>query len=193
MAMTVLGNGLSLAKHNEDALSVREAVLATMRRVGVLEYNILTAQGNISVTYSALGRHEEALSMRREVYSGWSKLLGEEHHNTLREANNCAVSLNRLQRYQESKSLLRRTLPVARRVLGDSNDTTLRTRGYYAEALYMDDAATLDDLCEAVNTLEEMERTARRVYGSAHPLTKGVVRSLQEARAVLRASEAETA
>ena len=32
-----------------------------------------------------------------------------------------------------------------------------------------DDGATLDDLREAVTTLEETERTARRVLGGAHP------------------------
>ena len=32
-----------------------------------------------------------------------------------------------------------------------------------------DTGATLDDLREAVTTLEELERTARRVFGGAHP------------------------
>ena len=32
-----------------------------------------------------------------------------------------------------------------------------------------DDAATLDDLREAVTTLEDAERIARRVLGGAHP------------------------
>ena len=56
-----------------------------------------------------------------------------------------------------------------------------------AEALYKNPAATLDDLSEAVNTLEEMERTARRVFGSAHPLVANIETSLREARAALRA------
>ena len=44
-------------------------------------------------------------------------------------------------------------------------------RANYARSLYLDGAATLDDLREAVATLEEIERTARRVLGGAHPLT----------------------
>ena len=59
-------------------------------------------------------------------------------------------------------------------------------------ALYKDPAATLDDLHEAVTTLEDMTQTARRVLGGAHPLTKGVVRSLQEARLVLWARDNES-
>ena len=41
-------------------------------------------------------------------------------------------------------------------------------------ALYFDAAATLDDLREAVATLEDAERIARRVLGGAHPLTVNV-------------------
>ncbi len=57
----------------------------------------------------------------------------------------------------------------------------------YARALYKDDDATLDDLREAVATLEDVERTARRVLGGAHPLTTGIEGSLQNSRAALGA------
>ena len=53
----------------------------------------------------------------------------------------------------------------------------------------MSSAHTLDDLCEAVNTLEEIERTARRVLGGAHPDTMRIEGSLREVRAALRARE----
>ena len=59
----------------------------------------------------------------------------------------------------------------------------------YAVALYEDAAATLHDLCEAVNMLEELERTARRVFGGAHPLTSRIEDDLRLARAVLAARE----
>ena len=42
---------------------------------------------------------------------------------------------------------------------------------------------TLDDLREAVTTLEDAVRTARRLLGSAHPLIVNFERSLREARA----------
>ena len=59
----------------------------------------------------------------------------------------------------------------------------------YAEVLYKDDGATLGDLREAVETLEEAESVTRRVYGGAHPLVPGIGAVLQEARAALRARE----
>jgi len=60
----------------------------------------------------------------------------------------------------------------------------------YAKALYKDDGSTLDDLREAVATLEEIERIARRVFGGAHPTTALIEVSVGESRAALRAREA---
>ena len=53
----------------------------------------------------------------------------------------------------------------------------------------MDPDATLDDLREAVAMLEETERTARRVFGGAHPLVLDIEDELRDARAALRARE----
>ena len=55
--------------------------------------------------------------------------------------------------------------------------------------LYKAYSATLDDLREAVTTLEDAERIARRVFGGSHPLTVDIEASLQTARAALRARE----
>ena len=80
-------------------------------------------------------------------------------------------------------------MTVARRVLGESHALTLGMRRNYARALRKDPAATLDDVREAVTRLEDLERTARRVFGGAHPLTTWTERRLREARAALRARE----
>ena len=45
------------------------------------------------------------------------------------------------------------------------------------------------DLLEAVTTLEETERIARRVLGRAHPLTSMIERQLQRTRDVLAARD----
>ena len=127
--------------------------------------------------------------MRRDVFSGCVRLLGTEHRDSLHEAHNYAMSLIRLKRFKEAKSLMRKTLPVARRVLSEGNDIMLRMRWTYAKALYKDPATTLDDVREAVTTLEETAPTARRVLGGAHPLTPAFEDSLQKARAALRARE----
>ena len=84
---------------------------------------------------------------------------------------------------------MRKTIPVARRVLGESHELTLRMRLGYAAAIYFDAGATLDDLREAVTTLEELAPIARRVYGGAHPPPRKIEGELQTARAALRAHE----
>jgi len=189
-AMRLLGNGLCLAEHYEDGLSVQEAHVSMMRRLGADERSILVTQSNIANTYDALGRFEESLSMRQGTYSGWLKLKGDAHEETLREVTSCAITLSNLQRYAEAKALLLKTIPVALRVLGEGHDYTLRMRMNYAVTIYEDPSATLDDLREAVTTLEDTERTARRVLGGAHPITKAIERGLRAARAKLAAREA---
>ena len=62
-------------------------------------------------------------------------------------------------------------------------------KAIYADALYMDPGATLDDLREAVTTLEETERIARRVLGGAHPDTAAIEGNLRNARTMLRRRE----
>ena len=78
---------------------------------------------------------------------------------------------------------MRKTMPVAQRVLGENHEDILRLRWVYADAIWRDDAATLDDLREAVTTLEDTERIARRVFGGAHPAVEQIEGCLQGSRA----------
>ena len=188
-AMRHLGNGLFEAKHHEDALSVEEAELSALRRFGAPEDSILVAQGNLANNYPSLGRLDEALSMSRDVYYGRLKVNGEEPRLTIVAANNYAVLLKNVDRFEEASSVLRKTLPVSRRVLGKGDRLILKMRWVYAEALRKAPSATLDDLREAVKTLEDTARIARRVLGGAHPTTVGVEAELQYSRAALRERE----
>jgi tetratricopeptide (TPR) repeat protein len=188
-AMRQVANGLSAAYHHEDALTVEKAQLSTLRRHGGSESDILGAQGNLAITYQALGRFEEALQMKWDVYTGLLKLHGEQYGATLIAANNYAWGLVILERFEEAKSLMRKSIRVARRALGENVETTLRMRWIYAKALYGDPCATLADLREAVMTLEDAERIARRVLGGAHPTAVGIEHVLREARETLAARE----
>ena len=58
-----------------------------------------------------------------------------------------------------------------------------------AQSLYRDDGATLDDLREALTTLEEIGRTAERVLGGRHPTTEEIEGDVERSRAALRARE----
>ena len=88
---------------------------------------------------------------------------------------------------------MRKTIRVARRVLGESNELTLRMRWNYARALNNDPDATLDDVREAVTTLQDAGRTARRVMGGSNPTTVDIEGVLQIAQSHLRARETQSA
>ena len=82
-----------------------------------------------------------------------------------------------------------RSASLAQRILGAGHEHTLRMRWNYARVLYENTAAALDDLREAMTTLEEIERIARRVFGGAHPLTSAIEEDLKLSRAALRTRE----
>ena len=161
----------------------------TVRRTGTSVEEVFRVQSNLACTYEELGRNEDALQMRRDVYSGYLKFKDRECEQALVAANNYALSLIKLQRFGEARSLLRKTVLVARRVHGDNQELVTSLRRNYARVLYDDPGATLDDMREAVTTLEELERIARRVLGGAHPLTTNIGTNLRDARAALRARE----
>jgi hypothetical protein len=188
-ALRELGNGLYDAHHYEDALTVQEAELSMTWRLGAPEDEILIVQSNRANAYRSLGQIEKALSMRQEIYARRLKLSGEEHVETIREAICYALNLIGSSRFEEAKSLLLKTMPVARRVLGDTHEYTLKVRCTYAGALYKDDGATLDELREALTTLEELALTARRVMGGEHPLTRVIDRALGASREALSARD----
>jgi len=107
----------------------------------------------------------------------------------LTAAFNFAHGLFSLRRHAEAKSLLRNRIPVARRALGEEHRQPLKMNALYAENIYNDPAATLDDLREAVTTLEDAERIARRVFGGTHPITVDIEANLRHSRAALRARD----
>ena len=119
------------------------------------------------------------------------KQFGQENPQTLSAAQNYVGSLLELARYTEAKELLRNTTPLVQRVLGENDELTQRVKWIHAMALYSDPDATLDDIREAVATLDKLKQTFRRQLGGAHPKTVAIEGSIQEARMtlLLRASE----
>ena len=52
----------------------------------------------------------------------------------------------------------------------------------YAQCLYKNDGASLEDITAAVATLEDLDRRQSRIYGAAHPQTGTTRARLAEAR-----------
>ena len=72
----------------------------------------------------------------------------------------------------------------------------VRMRALYAQALVkaqgadLDESEALNDLREAMTTLEDLARISRRVLGSAHPLVVDIESDLPVARAKLHEASA---
>ena len=114
---------------------------------------------------------------------------GEDDLQTIMTANNYACSLKECDRLEEARALYRKWMLVSQRVLGDCDHCTLTFKKRFAQTLYEDERATLGDLREAVKTLVETARIARRVLGGAHPVVEDTDRSLRKAQALLRIRE----
>ena len=63
---------------------------------------------------------------------------------------------------------------------------TLRLRWLYANCLFDYKNSTLDDLVQAVETLEAVVKSWKRVMGERHPEMAKVLIALKEAREMLR-------
>ena len=81
--------------------------------------------------------------------------------------------------------------PVARRVLGENHRLTLKMRsGHYAQALYKDAGATLDDLREGRDDASRRLNEPRGACSVARTRSqRGLRGTLRKARAALRARE----
>ena len=94
---------------------------------------------------------------------------------------------------REAKKILLELLPRAQRALGAEDRVTLGIRREYARALYVDEKASLDELRESEEILDDLCRTSRRVLGPIHEQTHLALQELVRARkrrAEVRAGEA---
>ena len=144
--------------------------MATLRRLGAPEDDILIAQGNLASTLLELGRLEEAVRMLKEVYASRVRLFGHDEE-TLNVALNLSITLIKAGNASESMAFLRPLLPLARRALGADHHVPLGLAHTHAHAVMNCAAASRDELIFAEKLLEDTARRLRRVFGIAHPST----------------------
>ena len=166
-AMTELGNGLSAAGYAEEALSVKEAEVSMLRRLGGSRNILISAKANLSACYEVLGRDEETLELRREVWAYFEPQSP--CQNKFLSAINLSVSLRNQGRCEEAKSLLRKVLPEALRLHGPDHDTTLVIRRALVRTVFQDPESSLAELRQAEADFSDVCRRARRIFGASHP------------------------
>jgi hypothetical protein len=112
--------------------------------------------------------------------------FGETHTETLGIALDLAITLREADKNADAKSFLRGRVLIADRFLGREKMLSLRLRWVYANSLTDSADATIDDLVEAVETLESVAKSWKRVMGERHPETVKVLNASKSAREKLR-------
>ena len=183
MAINLVGNGLYNVKQYKDALSVREATLSLVQRIGTTENNILGVQGNLANLYGRLGRHESALRIKREIYARRVELYGATDEDSLLAAGNLASTLvEDLEQFDETRAFLQDRIPEAIGALGKNHDLTFKLQRMHAQCLFENAGASLEDVTAAIAALEDLDRRMTRIFGAAHPQTDTTRFFLEEAR-----------
>ena len=98
---------------------------------------------------------------------------------------NMATALQYVRRYDEATSLLHGTISEATSTLGAEHTMTLSLKKRCALAVLFkkEPGATQEEGDDAIQTLEEVYRTMRRVLGEQHPHTADSRKALSCARA----------
>ena len=184
--MTALGNGLVDVERHEERLRILEVELATEKRVGARESDMLRVKGNIASTYQSLGRLEEALSLEREIYARHVALEGVDSDMTMIALICLANTLSKLHRYEEVLGFAQDKIAVCQRVLGAEHEHTFFLRELYAVALF--NIGSHEDREQAEAILADIVQKMRRVLGAHHPRTRIAEDSLRKARQRLERS-----
>ena len=132
------------------------------------------------MAYHRIGRPEEALVIEREIYAKTRDM------NT---AINLSSSLMHLGKHSEARSFSAQRIKESKRKFGPDHNTTLMLQQIFAQAIYHDRDASLDDVTRAVDILESLLQKRRQVLGSAHRITADSQKDLDRARLVLAAHQ----
>ena len=197
-SISILGNGLGDLEvgRYEDAVRVYEADLAyTTRYEGANIQALLATRDCLAGCLSHLDREEEALALQREIFAETKEHFGIEHMETLEAAHSLAFELVESGHCVECTQFFFefRILDLAMRIFGAEHDVTLTLRTLQGRALSEDENASLDNLRQAVDILEDVGPILSRVLGPRHPDTLSNEEALGEAREKLARAEAPVA
>ncbi len=166
---TYLGLGVwsSAHQHFEAAAAIRRTEL------GVEDPATLSAERQIGVALSRLGRWAEAETALRDNLERWRRVAGDDNGNSVAAAANLAVVLQRLGRYEEAEPMVRQDVDWKRRTLGEADDRTLDARLSLANLLARTGRGE-----EAITELRHILQIRRHAFGEDHPDTLAVASNL---------------
>ena len=166
-----------LGRHEEALRLKRDVYSGRLKLFGEENRETLIAANNYASSLNRLRRFEDVKSLMRKKIPVARRVLGESHILTLRmrwaHAHAIYADSGTLDDLREAVEALR----TAVRIMGHGHRMT--------ESIWWGLKRRLDDFREGVDMLAETEQTARRVLGSAHPVTAAIEVELRNARAKL--------
>ena len=136
--------------------------------------NMMTADENLAVKLSRLGRHDEAIPIMRQVRAAKLRWLrGSEDEHSVTSLLNLSASLAQADRNTEAITLLSKERPAACRALGEDHHLCLSLAyalgiAHYNHGIESGDAT---ELLAAGAVLRDAILRSRKVLGPTHPLT----------------------
>jgi tetratricopeptide (TPR) repeat protein len=167
MAMHNLANSYAEAGRRDEALKLKEEVVALYRKVSGPEHPAtLTAMQNLAGSYDEAGRRDEALKLREQLLALKRKVNGPEHSDTIWAMHDLATSYYEAGRLDEALKLREEVLALCRKVLSPGHHNTLMAMINLANSYF--DAGRRD---EALNLRAEALSLSRKGNGPEHPDT----------------------
>ena len=136
-------------------------------------------RGGNAEQYHADKKYKEAVAVAVEA-------CADDHEETFGTAFNLAIALHNNLKFAEAQKLLRERIPDCEGSLGRNHELSLRFPWLYANCLCDNVDASLADLVEAVEVLESVVKSWKRVMGERHPEMANVLNASQRAREQLR-------
>ena len=171
-AMNNLAQSTYHSGHLDEALKMREAVLALRRKVlGPEHPDTLNTMHYLAFSYHKADLGKKAIAMLEEVLASRRKVLGAEHPDTLTTMHFLADVYQRNGLRKEGFHLFEEVLALRRKVLGPEHPDTLTTMHYLAltPSIFWD--PSLGPPGDTRRMLAELLPLRRKVLGPEHPDT----------------------
>ena len=139
---------------------------------------------------SKLGRLDNALELRREIYESKAGTPYDRCRARSAAVTNFAVALYKAKQFAESRALLLEEMPEALRFYGPDDPDYLYMRYVFARVIILHKGLAVKR--EAVQIIEDVYLTSRRVLGPSHPKTEMYHQTLQPWRERLAQLEASS-
>ena len=169
-----LANVYSKQKRYDEALTLRQSLVDTQRRVsGAESRRTLVAKSNLAIELRNSGQLDEAESLAEDVLHIRKRLFGDEDPDTI-SSQQVLADLYRIQkRHAEALRLFESTLQTQREVRGPTHPETLETQ-YFLAFVH----ANQRNYAEALPLLHTTLGMQKQALGIDHPDTRRVVFAL---------------